>query len=87
VNPSVTYVSCEGVGSMLACSRLLAPWLGVRELRTDLCEDPIAAFNAPLLSASTVRAFPRQLRFVATLNRMGGLNHLSHHLGRYGLFL
>jgi glycosyltransferase involved in cell wall biosynthesis len=84
----VTFVADLGSGSMATCSRHLARELGTRVIYTRAYE---RAALSEGMSALDPRSFPilaRDLRFVHSLRRIGGVVHLSnHHLARFGLFL
>jgi glycosyltransferase involved in cell wall biosynthesis len=73
---------------MATCSRYLARELGTRVIYTRAYERAALSEGMSALDPRTLPILARDLRFVHSLRRTGGVVHLSnHHLGRFGRFL
>jgi glycosyltransferase involved in cell wall biosynthesis len=84
----IVFVADLGAGSMATCSRHLARELGVKILYTHAYERAAQLEGVALLDPRSARGLMRDLGFVRSLRRIGGVVHLSnHHLARYGSFL
>jgi len=84
----VTLVATVGTGSMDLYAQKLAEKLDVPKVHTDIYQKVARRFNIPVLCPAALNALWQDWRFIAVLNRLGGIIHLpNQHLGRYGLFL
>jgi glycosyltransferase involved in cell wall biosynthesis len=86
---SVTYVLPAGDGSLDHYARQLAGRLGgaVHVLHAGPEDHGTDVFGLPLLSAHSLRALGRDLRFVRRLRACGAVHFPHHHFARYGLAL